>query len=318
MVSRQHLWIATVVLFLAMLAVSPVHAAQRPWIGVYMQDVTASLVEAFDLKTDHGVLINDIAEDSPAEKAGLKPKDIILAWNDATVKDSDQLSELVRASSAGDKATLTIDRGGNTMTLAIEIGERREPSISNYFGGEDDGGDADDWAPRAFRFLDNFKTTGIGVSMQSLSGDLGEYFGVADGKGALITEVIKDTPAEKAGLKVGDVVVAVNNEAVESPGDVSAELRGKDRGEQVELTIVRDKNRQKVSLEVDEIDNFGWSNRGNMPMMQDLFNWDGQGTYHNWNVPQVDQERLQRKMEEMRKRLEEVQKKLETLEKKMQ
>ncbi len=309
-------WTAAVAVLVVMFAVSSLQAAKRPWIGVYMQDVTESLVEAFDLKISHGVLINDIADDSPAQTAGLEPKDIILSWNGAKVTDSEALSELVRASSIGDKVTLTIDRGGKEMSLPLEIGERREPSLYGYFGEEGFGGDADDQFPNGMQFLDNFKTTGIGVSMQSLSGDLGEYFGVTDGKGALITEVLEDTPAEKAGLKVGDVVVAVNDETVESPGDVSSELRGKDRGEQVELTIIRDKNRQKVTVEVDDIGTYGWG--GSMPIIRG-FNWDNQGrTFHNWNLPEVDQERVNRKMEELQKKMEEMQLKLETLEKKMQ
>ncbi len=316
MVFMKNRWIAAVAVLAVMLAVSSLQAAKRPWIGVYMQDVTESLVEAFDLKISHGVLINDIADDSPAETAGLEPKDIILSWNGAKVADSEALTDLVRASSVGDKVTLTIDRGGKEMNLPIEIGERREPSIYSFFGGEGMGGDADDQFPQGLQFLDNFKTTGIGVSMQSLSGDLGDYFGVTDGKGALITEVLENTPAEKAGLKVGDVVVAVNDETVESPADVSSELRDKDRGEQVELTIVRDKNRQKLTVEVDDIGTYGWG--GTMPAIRG-FNWDNQGrTFHNWNLPELDQERVNRKMEELQKKLEEMQLKLETLEKKMQ
>ncbi|MGB5106711.1 MAG: PDZ domain-containing protein [Candidatus Zixiibacteriota bacterium] len=313
--SRKHWLSAGILGLLVVLAVSPLHAAKRPWIGIYMQDVNRDLAEAFDLKTTDGVLVNDVAEDSPADEAGIEPKDIILAWNGAAVKDSDALTELVRASKIGDKANLSVNRDGKEMNISVEIGERREPQMYG-FGGEGDA-DSDDWAPRGFAFLDNMKTTGIGVSMQSLSGDLGEYFGVPEGEGALITEVMKDTPAEKAGLKVGDVVVEVNGEIVETPGDVSSELRGKDRGETVELTIVRDKAKQKVSLEIDEIESFGMNN---MPEnLREMLNWNGNrgGTYHNWATPQVDQEDFMRKMEELQKRLDEMKVRLDGLEKKM-
>lgn len=313
MIMNHKSWIVVVVAgMLAVLAAVPLQAAKRAWIGIYMQDVNQSLAEAFDLKTTKGVLVNDVAEDSPAEKAGIEPKDIILTWNGTTVADSDALTELVRAAKVGDKADLSINRDGKEMKMTVEIGERREPQVYG-FGGE---GDAQDWTPRGFAFLDNMKTTGIGVSMQSLSGDLGEYFGVPNGEGALITEVMDDTPAAKAGLKVGDVVIAINGDKVESPGDVSSELRGKDRGEEVELTIVRNKAEQKVSLEVDEIESFGMQMPGNL---RELLNWNGNRgqTYHNWSAPQVDQEDFMRKMEEMQKRLEEMQLKLEGMEKKM-
>lgn len=316
MIHSRKMWFFSAVAGLLMIfAVSPLQAAKRPWIGIYMQDVNQSLAEAFDLKTTEGVLVNDVADDSPAEEAGIKPKDIILSWNGTTVKDSDALTELVRGSKIGDKANLSINRDGKEIKVAVEVGERREPQLYG-FGGE---GDASDLSPRAFEFFDNMKSTGIGVSMQSLSGDLGEYFGVPNGEGALITEVMDDTPAAKAGLKVGDVVIEVNGEKVESPSDVSSELRGKDRGEEVELSIIRNKAKQKVSVEIDEIESFGMQFPGNL---RGMMNWNGNRgqTYHNWNVPsapQIDQEDFMRKMEEMQKRLEEMKVRLEGLEKKM-
>ncbi len=316
MKSSRNFWFFTAVAGLLMVfAMSPLQAAKRPWIGIYMQDVNQSLAEAFDLKTTKGVLVNDVAEDSPAEEAGIEPKDIILSWNGAVVEDSDALTEMVRASKIGDKANLSINRDGKEMKVSVEIGERREAALYG-FGGE---GDAGDMTPRAFEFLENMKTTGIGVSMQSLSGDLGEYFGVPNGEGALITEVMEDTPAAKAGLKVGDVVTAINGDKVETPSDVSSELRGKDRGDEVELTIIRNKAEQKVSVEVDEIESFGMQ----MPAdLREMLNWNGNRgqSYHNWSVPsvpQADQEDFMRKMEEMQKRLEEMKVRLEGLEKKM-
>lgn len=139
---------------------------------------------------------------------------------------------------------VVVDRDGKEMSFTVEIGERK---------GAMEWGGGSRWAPDSFHFFERFKGTGIGVSMQSLTGDLGEYFGVPRGEGALITEVMKDTPAEKAGLKAGDVIVEVDNEKVSSPSDVSSIIRDKDRGDKVDLTIVRNKARQKVSLEVDEI-----------------------------------------------------------------
>lgn len=322
MIKKNMPWfLLTVLGLVAFMAANPLQAARRPWIGIYMQDVTQELAEAFELKSATGVLVNDISEDSPAEKAGIKPKDIILAWNGVKVKDSDKLSEFVQAATIGDKIKLDLDRDGKPLTVTVEIGERREPRLYGS-GGEDESDDwSQAWTNHGLALLDNLRDmgqTGIGVSLQSLTGDLGEYFGVKDGEGALITEVMKDSPALKAGLKAGDVIVEINGEHVETPGDVSSEMRGKDRGEEVELTIVRDKAEQKVSLKVDDISSYGSTLPNNM---RSFLNWNGNGagTYHNWSTqqPQIDQEDFMRKMEEMQKRLEEMSTKLESLEKKM-
>ncbi len=291
---------------------STADAAKRPWIGIYMQNVDRDMIEAYDLKTDYGVFISSVADDSPAEKAGLEARDILLAWNGTKLADSDQLSELVSDSDVGDKVDLLVNRAGKEMTITLEIGERREPRVYG-FGFDSD----DESSPPNLAWLDDFRTTGIGVSLQSLSGDLGEYFGVPEGRGALVTEVKDDSPAAAAGLKVADVIVAVAGRKVEAPSDVSAEIREFKKGDKVELTVIRNKAEQKLTVEVDEIENFGFDFEGNMPSVPGLdHNWmrGFNQRYHNWTVPGIDRDDMTRKMEELQKRLEELQLKLESLE----
>lgn len=285
----------------------PADAAKRPWLGIYMQDVSKDLAEAFDLKTSKGVLISSIEKNSPAEEAGLMARDIILQYDGKEVLDTEDLIDLVRESTIGEEVNVVVNREGNEMTIPVEVGERREPSFRSE----------DNWGPDVHKFLDNYRRVGIGVSMQSLTGDLGAYFGAPEGEGALITEVMKDSPAEKAGLKVGDVIVAINNEPVEGPGDVSSILRGKDRGEEVELSIIRDRNAETVALEVDEIETYGWGPPGSVPNVQmPNLDWD---RFHNWNfrAPDIDQERLQEQMEKLQENLEKMQRRLEELEQKV-
>lgn len=174
---RKQLVIMTMVLFLVAIGAQQLFGASKPWIGIYMQDVTADLAEAFGLAAKQGVVINDVTDDSPAEKAGLKPKDVILNWNGKVVADSKVLTELVGDSKVGDKVKLSINRDGKTMDVALEIGARKELRYSQRES------DAPEQALR--EYMEAFKTTGIGVSMQSLSGNLGDYFGIPDGEGGI-------------------------------------------------------------------------------------------------------------------------------------
>lgn len=132
-------------------------------------------------------------------------------------------------------------------------------------------------------------------------------------KGALITEVMKDTPAEKAGLKTGDVIVKVDGDKVEGPSDVSSAIHDKRKGDKVDLEVVRDKAQKTVSLEVDEIEGFGSLDELKAPMPS--FHWD-ERTPKMYRFD-TNSGNLQQKLDELQSKLEDMQRKLEKLESKM-
>ena len=87
----------------------------------------------------------------------------------------------------------------------------------------------------------------IGVGVSSLTKQLGEYFGVADGKGLLVSSVRENSPAAKAGLKAGDIIVEADGKEVKNNMDLIRALNDKKEGN-VQLTIIRDRNRQTVEV----------------------------------------------------------------------
>lgn len=309
LLNSKHLVLVALMAFFVVFAAQQVTATSKPWIGIYMQDVTPDLADAFDLSVSEGVVVNDVADRSPADKAGLKPKDVILTWNGKKVANSEELTELVGSSGIGDNVKLSVNRDGRNVDLGLQIGERKEPVYS--FHGDNPG------SGTMRKYLEAVKTVGIGVSMQTLSGKLGDYFGVPSGEGALITDVLKDTPAEKAGLKVGDVIVQVDKEKVETPSDVSSIIRDKNKGDRVDLVVVRDKAEKTITLETDEIDSFGSLDPSDMYMQ-----YFGQGNREGhapalWFQDLPNNKDTQRKMEELQSQLEAMQRKLEQLENKM-
>jgi C-terminal processing protease CtpA/Prc len=90
----------------------------------------------------------------------------------------------------------------------------------------------------------------LGVRVENLSADLGSYFGVADGKGVLVLQVFKDTPAEKAGLKAGDVITKAGDRKVEDSDDLVSALRDADK--KVTLTVMRQKSSRTIESELRE------------------------------------------------------------------
>ncbi len=92
----------------------------------------------------------------------------------------------------------------------------------------------------------------LGVRLQDLTEQLGDFFGVEDGHGALVTEVEDGSPAAGAGLKAGDVIVEVGGERIEDSDDVAWAVRFRDPGDRVELRIVRKGKRRTVEVELAE------------------------------------------------------------------
>lgn len=97
----------------------------RPWLGVYMQAVTEDIAEYFGLEKPEGALINEVAEDSPAQKAGLQRGDIILEYNEKKIKDPESLKEEVLKTKIGAKVVLLIYRNGNTLYVPITVEESK-------------------------------------------------------------------------------------------------------------------------------------------------------------------------------------------------
>jgi serine protease Do len=303
---KDKLLVLPVALLLVLMMATTLSAAKRPWLGVYMQNVTDELAEAFDLTEDYGVIVNEVVADSPAEKAGLKQGDVIIGWDRRDIDDTGELTGLVSDSEVGDKVTLRVVRDGKELEVPVVIGERDEPRRYSHRGRDYD-----------LNTLFHNRYTGIGVSLQSLSGDLGEYFGVPSGEGALITKVYDDSPAEDAGLKTGDVIVKVDDEPVDDPSDVNYMLEEHKVGDKVDLTIMRDRSEQTFAVEVDEIESPQFHGLESLRNLPGLFNYDHSQSvpYHFWYSPpsSEDDEELQSEMKALQKEMEKLQKELKSL-----
>ena len=222
------------------------------WLGASIQTVDKVLAEAFDLPVTYGVILNSIVFDAPAEEAGLKRDDIIIAFDGKRVGDEQALRELLAEADNGDKVSVTVMRGSDEIDFEITLGEKsnrafydsRRSRPRNNFSFR---------APKINRF-ELRDHAYLGVNLTNLSEQLGEYFGVRDGEGALITEVVEDSPADKAGLKAGDVIVEISGDAVDNPRDVQKIIASKNIDEEITLSILRDKRTKKIIAKVGETD----------------------------------------------------------------
>jgi S1-C subfamily serine protease len=224
----------------------------RGWLGVYVQDITEELKEAMDLKSEEGVLVRDVVEDSPADEAGIREEDVILVFDKKKVDDSDELIRVVREASPGDKVNLMIVREGKEKSVSVILGKVPKDKLHVL-----------EYSPEHKKFktysygFSAFSGVRIGVKVQDLNEQLGEYFGIKDGEGALITEVDEDGPAHEAGLKAGDVIVEVDGKKIEDVDELRDEISDKDEGENVEIKVIRDRQPKEFTVEVEEAEE--WS-----------------------------------------------------------
>jgi serine protease Do len=162
---------------------------QRGRLGVSIQEVSQSLAQSFGLDRPRGALVAQVEKDSPAEKAGIKPGDVLLGVNGKTVERSAEIPPLVAAVKPGTKATLDVWRDGKKQTLAVTVGElEAEKTAATSPKGE------------------SAETGKLGLAVRPAA----EGLVVESASGA----------AARAGIRAGDVVTAVNGRPVKSADEL--------------------------------------------------------------------------------------------------
>jgi C-terminal processing protease CtpA/Prc len=231
-----------------------ISGAGGSFLGVGLKELDAERAKALKLKEEAGVEITRVWEDSPASRAGLKVNDVVLQYNGQRVEGMEQFSRFVRETPPGRDVKLLISRDGQTQTLTAKIGERKGFTIPTISPRIEIPPMPD--LPRPFIM---WRSSVLGVEGESLRGQLADFFGAKEG--VLVRSVMKDTPAEKAGIRAGDVIVKVNDVKVTSPGEVSAAIRKLKDKATVPVVLLRDKKELTVNATI-EGDKSGWDGPG--------------------------------------------------------
>ena len=201
---------------------------QRGRIGVVIQEVNQALADSFKLARPRGALVSQVENGGPADDAGLKPGDVILAVDGRDIERSSELPPVVAAVKPGKEATLTIWRDKSERRLRVKVGELEyEPAVAQ-------------------RGTPNDPATGkLGLAVRPLSGEERERLETA---GRLVVEEV-DGPAAIAGVQPGDVIIAVNGARVGSMGEFRTAVSA--AGKSVALLIQRDDAQIFIPVRVD-------------------------------------------------------------------
>lgn len=237
----------------------------RGWVGI-----------GFSQNEDGQVEVNDVEKDSPAELAKIQEGDILVSIDGKKVAGAPMVISEIRNRKPGQDVKFELERDGKMVEVRVKLGEypeleakrELEARFPRLFPTPPTGPAVPapaitprpEKAPKAPKALiDRFETWPgwekrkyIGTYMESLNKELLEFFGVKEESGLLVNRLTKDGPAQKAGLKVGDVVVRVDGKKVATVGELSELVQDKKKGDKVKLEIIRDKKPLTLEVEISE------------------------------------------------------------------
>jgi serine protease Do len=185
----------------------------RGYLGIYPQDITYDLKEANNLPSTDGILVAQVDEGTPADKASLKVGDVIVDFNGVKVTDAQQFRFLVADAGPGKEASMRVWRDGDYKNIKVKLGDRAQ--FVSTSGPSTEGESQDDrW---------------LGLDVETPTPANTERLGIDAIPGALIVAVEPGSPADDAGLMVGDIILKVSGHEIKDAGDfyeVASDLKG--------------------------------------------------------------------------------------------
>jgi len=247
------------------------------FLGIYPTNIGRRTAETLGLSDRRGAIVEGVVKQTGAERAGILEKDVIIAFNGESIQNEAHLRRLILAQTPGATVRLDLLRNGTALVVNAEISAR-----SRYYGGPDCNAIEQERREQIERHRDAVRDLDIssvereledarrqinssvsevrlerslasgydattGLALQRMSPQLAKYFNTGTGSGALVAEVAEGSPALKAGMQAGDVIVGINGADVAGPMQAVEAIMA-DRDGTVELQIVRDAERRTVRV----------------------------------------------------------------------
>jgi len=205
----------------------------RGWLGVGIQPVTAELADKFGVKEGEGVLVNEVFENDPAARAGIKPGDVITKVDGKPVDTPNMLSRLIATLEPGATASIEIVRDKNRRLLPVPLSERKENVV-------------------VASVPPSKMERKLGLDVQDLTAALAEKFKLKDTKGVLIARVEPGSIAQAEGLREGDLIIEVNRREVTSVLEFTQAVKRAKKDDTVLLRVQREARAFYVVLKTSE------------------------------------------------------------------
>jgi serine protease Do len=192
----------------------------RGWLGVAIQDLSQDVAEYYGIKEKKGVLVTEVFPGDPADTAGVKPRDIIVAVNGKKVDSSRDLTRTIAGIGVGEVVKIQVLRNGKTKTFKATIAKREETKVYARKNHEQ-------------------RQDKLGVEVADLSPDLARRYNIKAGEGVVVIGVADGSKAEEAGLRVGDLIKEINHQPIRSADDLNKTIAQIPDGMAVDALIWR-------------------------------------------------------------------------------
>jgi serine protease Do len=194
----------------------------RGWSGVRVQKVTRELAKQFGLEKPEGALVAQVMVDSPAEKAGIQPEDIIIEFDRKKVNKMSDLARIVANTPVGKRVKVKLIRQGEEKIVDVVVDELKEEKIAKA------------------GWLASGKE--LGLTVQELTPEIAKHLGIPQRSGVLVSEVKAGSPAQRADIRKGDVIKEINRRPIEDLQGYKREMaRLKERGD-ILIMVQREEN----------------------------------------------------------------------------
>jgi serine protease Do len=197
----------------------------RGYLGLSAQDIDDSLVAPLKLRDAKGALISEVTPDSPASRAGIRPGDVIVAFNGKSVTTSSDIHNMAARTAPGTRVTIGLIRDGGLIEVEATMSERPAEKGEN-------------------KALRPEKPSGptsekLGLSVQTLTPDIAQQLGYGNDRGAVVADVVSGSPADDAALQRGDLIKEVDRVPVRTAQDFEEAVRRAKSGDTLALLVRR-------------------------------------------------------------------------------
>ncbi|MDA0231797.1 MAG: Do family serine endopeptidase [Proteobacteria bacterium] len=200
---------------------------ERAWLGVAIQQLSDEMAESLGIADADGAIVSEVMAGSPAAAAGMMQGDVILSVNDVQVKELRDLTRTIARLKVGAPALLSVWRRGETLTIEAKVGTPSEAKV-------------------AAQLPEGDALEALGVRLAALDDAARQNFSIGEEvTGVVVTDLQRSGIAAGRGIRPGDVIVSVGNEAVSAPDEVAAGIRLAEENKRQAVLLLMNRNGQK-------------------------------------------------------------------------